>query len=61
MVFSAKIYGFFLNEELEEEGVYTLCFSMAKVSHSPVQKGLQEWGPDVWGGIVGRPACLLKS
>lgn len=41
-MFSVKIYGFFFflfYEELEEEGEYALCFSMSKLSHSPVQKG----------------------
>ena len=39
MMFSVTIRGFFLEEQLQGAGEYTLCFRVAKPSHSPVQKG----------------------
>lgn len=61
MMFSVKIYGFFFflfYEELEEEGEYALCFSMAKLSHSPVQKGSAGMGT-WWLGWHCWKTCLL--
>lgn len=39
MTFSVTIRGFFLEEQLQGAGEYALYFSVAKLSHSPVQKG----------------------
>jgi len=54
MMFRGTICGLFLEEQLQGAGEYALCFSVAKLSHSPGQKG-----SDAWGGIAERESWLL--
>lgn len=48
------------DEELEEEGEYTFCFGMAKLSNSPRKKGSARNG-DLMFGVALLKALLTYS